>query len=65
MTEKYYSDGVTRITDPFYTCLCPSGHKQWEITYRKSCSVCGQKLVLCIPSDRYAAAKKKETASCR
>ena len=54
MTEAYYNDGVTRITDPFYTCVCPSGHKQWEITRKTTCSACGRELLLCMPSDQYA-----------
>ncbi|MDE5588211.1 MAG: hypothetical protein K2J60_03600 [Acetatifactor sp.] len=63
MKEGFYEDGVTRITDSFYTCICPDGHKHWEITYRKVCSDCGKKLVLCMPSDRYAQQIKKEAVS--
>lgn len=59
MKEQFYSDGVTRITDPFYTCLCPAGHKQWEITRKTTCSVCGRKLLLCMPSDQYVAEHNK------
>lgn len=59
MVEEYYSDGVTRITDPFYTCICPEGHKVWEVMYTNTCSVCGRKLVLCMPADQYAARQKR------
>lgn len=58
MAEGYYSDGVTRITDPFYTCVCQSGHKTWEITKKDVCSECGKKLVICIPANQYSPAKK-------
>lgn len=49
----YYSDGVTRITDPFYLCICPGGHKEWSCIYVKKCRFCGRKLTKCIPADQY------------
>ena len=57
--EQYYQDGVTKVTDPFYMCVCPDGHKMWCCTYLKKCPECGKKLSICIPANLY----KKETAS--
>lgn len=61
MKEKtmYYADGITKVTDPFYMCVCPDGHKMWSCVYERTCPECGRKLFLCIPADQY----KKETAS--
>lgn len=56
--QRYYSDCVTQITDPFYVCQCPAGHAFWSVTYIKKCHKCGKRLTSCIPADR------KKAASC-
>lgn len=43
MAEKvgYYSDGVTKYTDPFYKCVCRGClHKFWSVTINASCPEC-------------------------
>ena len=38
----YYNDGITKITDPFWTIHCPDcGHAGWSLTYMKCCPECG------------------------
>ncbi|MDY3908283.1 MAG: hypothetical protein SOZ48_00890 [Eubacterium sp.] len=54
--QKYYTDGVTEITDGFYICKCQNGHQYWSCTYEKKCSRCDAKLLGCIPAN-----KKEET----
>ena len=48
-----YKDGVTRISDPFYACICPAGHSAWSCTYIRKCRICGKRLTQCIPADQY------------
>lgn len=50
MRRKYYSDGVTRVSAPFYVCECEAGHKCWSVTGKKICS-CG-KPVKCRPANQ-------------
>ncbi len=52
--QKFYSDGVTRIIDPFYKCRCVNGHQYWSITPISICSKCGGEM-RCAP-----ASEKKE-----
>ena len=43
MSKKvgYYSDGVTRFTDPFYRCLCRGCLQQfWSVTIGVRCTKC-------------------------
>lgn len=51
--RTYYGDGITRITDPFWLCICPEGHTAWSCTYVKKCYFCGKKLEKCIQADQY------------
>jgi ribosomal protein S27E len=38
---RYYNDGITRITDAFWTVRCPDcGHVNWSLTYGWVCPVC-------------------------
>lgn len=53
--QKYYTDGVTAITDPFFVCQCQNGHSYWSMIYTPSCSVCGSKLASCIQADKKRA----------
>lgn len=40
--ELYYNDGVTRVTDPFYLCICRSCLKSfWAIRVDTVCPDCG------------------------
>ncbi len=40
--QEYYSDGVTRITDPFYLCICRKCIKAfWAISVDTVCPECG------------------------
>lgn len=57
MRGDYYADGVTKITDPFYICICLKGHKYWSITQVKTCDLCGSVLSSC-----KQPGKKRETA---
>lgn len=57
MRDKYYPDGATRITAPFYTCICPAGHKVWSITHISTCYACGKELIYCEPSDQFGQKK--------
>ena len=37
----YYSDGVTKYTDPFYKCVCRGClHKFWSVTIDAPCPEC-------------------------
>ncbi len=55
--QKFYSDKVTAITDPFYMCRCRNEHAYWSVTYQRYCKECGEKLH-CVPADQ----KNKKTA---
>lgn len=55
MWKEYYTDGVTKRTDPLYICSCSCGKCYWSCTYQKQCSECGRDLISCEP----AASKKK------
>lgn len=38
----YYSDGVTKYTDPFYQCVCRvCFHRFWSVTITAACPSCG------------------------
>lgn len=56
MRQSYYSDRVTKITDPFYVCRCPAGHAFWSTTYQKRCRECGQRFISCLPAGTKKAA---------
>lgn len=64
MKDEYYNDGVTRVTDPFYLCICPAGHGYWSCTYEKKCFECGKRLLKCVPANEHSRAKK-EAATAR
>ena len=41
MKEGYYSDGVTKFSDPFYKCVCRNClHRYWSVTIASKCPVC-------------------------
>lgn len=45
MKKGFYSDGITKITDPFWEICCTScGHETWSVTYKSKCSKCGGKV---------------------
>ncbi|MGI6500323.1 MAG: hypothetical protein ACOX1S_05435 [Anaerostipes sp.] len=43
MRQVYYgSDGVTKITDPFWDNICKEcGHKYWSVGLNNTCPACG------------------------
>ena len=42
MERIYYPDGVTRIADPFYKCVCRKcRHFFWAVTNGCRCPECG------------------------
>lgn len=43
MTKKgYYTDGVTKYTDPFYQCVCRGClHRFWSVIPTANCPKCG------------------------
>lgn len=42
MERIYYPDGVTRIADPFYKCVCRKCmHFFWAVTNGCRCPECG------------------------
>ncbi|BBF41973.1 hypothetical protein lbkm_0653 [Lachnospiraceae bacterium KM106-2] len=44
MNEKYYSDGVTKYSDPFHKNLCMNcGHEYWTAMISDGCTRCGSK----------------------
>lgn len=49
--DKYYSDGKTEVTSPFFPCLCPEGHTYWSITPVRTCYFCGKRLVRSQPGE--------------
>lgn len=57
--QIYYSDGVTKIKDPFYVVECVGGHRYWSVTYERRCSVCGKDITDCSPP------KKEEVQKCQ
>lgn len=56
--DRYYSDGVTEVTSPFFTCLCPAGHTYWRTTPAETCDICGKKLKKCTQPDAEKNVKK-------
>lgn len=54
--KQYYTDGVTKISDSFYVCVCPKGHRYWSCIYVRKCALCKAKLNRCVPAN-----KKEET----
>jgi len=54
---KYYTDGVTKVTDGLYVCRCKKGHLYWSCTYVKRCCMCKEK-VTCIPAAEWPDNKK-------
>ena len=61
MRQKYYSDGTTRISAPFYACICPAGHAFWSVLPQETCRECGQILTNCTTADT----KKRPAATDR
>lgn len=55
--QEFYQDGVTRVTDPFYICVCEQGHKAYSPIYMKKCAFCGAVLRQCVPADKYNKSK--------
>lgn len=55
--QEFYQDGVTRVTDPFYICVCEQGHKAYSPIYMKKCAFCGAALRQCVPADKYNKSK--------
>lgn len=53
MRQEYYEDGVTRVTDPFYICICEEGHKAYSTVYIKRCALCNADLCVCVPANKY------------
>ena len=42
LRQEHYIDGVTKITDPFYKCICKCCTKAfWGVTKYVSCPFCG------------------------
>jgi ribosomal protein S27E len=40
--QRYYSDGITKITDRFWTLSCPDcGHAGWSLIKMECCPECG------------------------
>ena len=47
MKDGYYSDGVTRFTDPFWRNLCyECGNTYWSVMISKQCPVCQSSNIL-------------------
>jgi hypothetical protein len=39
--EIFYNDGITKVTDPFWTVKCPDcGYDGWSLTYMDGCPIC-------------------------
>lgn len=55
--QEFYQDGVTRVTDPFYICVCEQGHKAYSPIYMKKCAFCGAPLRQCVPANKYNQSK--------
>lgn len=54
----YYSDGVTKFSDPFYKCVCRKClHKFWSVTIDAPCPECGDMDVFRDFDDKKAAAE--------
>ncbi len=46
--EGYYSDGITKFTDPFWILECHDCNKKnWLIMHSPSCPVCGSTHIKC------------------
>lgn len=44
----YYSDGITKYTDPLWTIKCNCcGHITWGVIYVEKCSKCGSNDIEC------------------
>lgn len=40
--QMNYNDGITKITDPFWTFNCTDcGHAGWSLTFMECCPDCG------------------------
>lgn len=40
--EGYYSDGITKYTDPLWVAVCPEcGHNHWSVMKIGTCPNCG------------------------
>jgi hypothetical protein len=45
---KYYSDGITKITDPFWVVKCfTCGYEGWNLIHTDSCTECGSEDISC------------------
>ncbi len=45
--QGYYDDGITRMTDPFWTYTCIlCGKSGWSLTYMDHCPKCSSKEVI-------------------
>lgn len=48
MKKGYYSDGITKFTDPFWTVKCNTcGTEHWSLTYIDYCPECYSKDIAC------------------
>lgn len=55
--QEFYQDGVTRVTDPFYICICEKGCAAYSPIYLKKCELCGAPLRQCVPANKYNQSK--------
>lgn len=45
---KVYDDGITKITDPFWTTKCSRcGHAGWSLTKKYKCNSCHSDKITC------------------
>jgi hypothetical protein len=42
---KFYSDGITKVTDPFWNYICEEGHSGWSLIKMDYCPECQSKAV--------------------
>ena len=48
MKNTYYSDGITKTTDPLWIIKCPKcGHAGWSVIKVNKCKVCKSTNILC------------------
>lgn len=48
MKETYYSDGITKTTDPFWTIKClDCGHAGWSVLKPRKCYSCNSANITC------------------
>lgn len=47
--DKYYKDGITKVTDPFWEVTCHEcGHATWSVLYVTECIKCKSKDITCV-----------------